>query len=283
MRRICGCRYCWIDGGTRACGSVKDGRSAGFVINKFFKCFIISGGGNSPLRRPLRAPCRMHWELRKRWYKSHPQNNGSTSFSLTSGHPRQTSCSTQKVRTRYVLVSICWFHFFFKAPPYSPEVQLFAGELFFNDTSCFDSRSQYILLSRKIVRLTDSVHFIEVADGGRTNRNSNHASDMKSSLYINTKLPLRFYIVSVPVADMDSLASRVVQLVLSSSLKGGLHTRIFPQLLDDISQLRRHCTFLDGVWQVLQLLCILLQKNRDLFAPAQSFYWIYLTFYVSEY
>lgn len=68
-------------------------------------------------------------------------------------------------------------------------------------------------------------------------------------------------IVSVPVADMDSLASRVVQLVLSSSVKGGLHTRICPQLLDDISQLRGHCAFLNGVWQVLQLLCILLWFN----------------------
>lgn len=104
MRRICGCRYCWIDGETRACGSVKVGKSAGFVINRFFKCFIISGGSNSPLRRPLRAPCHMHWELRKIWYKSHPQNNGSTSFSLTSGHRRQTFCSPQKVRTKSDLV-----------------------------------------------------------------------------------------------------------------------------------------------------------------------------------
>lgn len=46
-----------------------------------------------------------------------------------------------------------------------PEVQLFAGELFFNDTSCLDSRSQHVLLSGEIVRLADSVHFAEVAVG----------------------------------------------------------------------------------------------------------------------
>lgn len=50
-----------------------------------------------------------------------------------------------------------------------PEVQLFAGKLFFNDTSCFDSRSQHILLSREVVWLADSVHFIEVAKDGKTN------------------------------------------------------------------------------------------------------------------
>lgn len=59
----------------------------------------------------------------------------------------------------------------------SPEVQLFAGELFFDDTSCFDSRSQHILLGGEVVWLADSLHFIEVADNGRTNRNQ--ASDMK--------------------------------------------------------------------------------------------------------
>lgn len=56
----------------------------------------------------------------------------------------------------------------------------------------------------------------------------------------------------------DSLASRVVQLVLGGSLEGALHARVFPQLLDDISQFSRHRTFLNGVCQVLQLLCILL-------------------------
>lgn len=34
---------------------------------------------------------------------------------------------------------------------YIPEVQLFAGELFFNDTSCLDSRSQHVLLSGEVV------------------------------------------------------------------------------------------------------------------------------------
>lgn len=58
-----------------------------------------------------------------------------------------------------------------------PEVQLFAGELFFDDTGCFDSRSQHILLSGEVFWLADSLHFVEVADNGRTN--SNQASDMK--------------------------------------------------------------------------------------------------------
>lgn len=54
----------------------------------------------------------------------------------------------------------------------SPEVQLFAGELFFDDTSCFDSRSQHILLGWEVFRFADSVHFVEVADGWQEKRNS---------------------------------------------------------------------------------------------------------------
>lgn len=54
-------------------------------------------------------------------------------------------------------------------------------------------------------------------------------------------------LAQVAVVDVDSLASRVVQLVLSSSVEAALHTRVFPQLLDNISQLRGHCAFLDGV------------------------------------
>lgn len=79
----------------------------------------------------------------------------------------QTMCPKYQsaVRFQYLLVS----HFYSRPPHYSPEVQLFAGELFFNDTSCFDSRSQYILLSGKVVWLANSVHFIQVADNDRTN------------------------------------------------------------------------------------------------------------------
>ena len=52
---------------------------------------------------------------------------------------------------------------------------------------------------------------------------------------------------SIPVIDVDSLASRVVQLELSSSLKAGLHAGVSPQLLDDVSQLRGHRAFFNGV------------------------------------
>lgn len=65
------------------------------------------------------------------------------------------------------------------------------------------------------------------------------------------------------VFSRDSLASGVVQLVLSSSLVGGLHTRVLPQLLDDIGQLRGHRSFFDGVWQVLQLLCVFLWSQTQ--------------------
>lgn len=61
---------------------------------------------HSPLHRPLPAPCRMHWELRRRWCRSHPRNNGSTSSSLTSGHQHQTSCSSNRVRVS--CLSLCY-------------------------------------------------------------------------------------------------------------------------------------------------------------------------------
>ena len=51
-----------------------------------------------------------------------------------------------------------------------PEVQFFASELFFNDTSGLDSRPQHILLIRKIVGLADSVHVREVAVNGKFTR-----------------------------------------------------------------------------------------------------------------
>lgn len=66
--------------------------------------------------------------------------------------------------------------------------------------------------------------------------------------------PLRYSVTP----SRDSLSSRVVKLELSSSLEGGLHASVFPQLLDDLAQLGRHCAFLNGVRQVLQLLSILL-------------------------
>lgn len=62
----------------------------------------VNGVCDSPLRHPLQAPCHMHWELRRRWCMSHPRNNGSTSFSLTSGHPHRTSCSPHKVGVEWV-------------------------------------------------------------------------------------------------------------------------------------------------------------------------------------
>lgn len=62
--------------------------------------------------------------------------------------------------TRFPSICKCWS---------SPEVQLFAGELLFNNTSCFDSRSQHVLLGGHVVRETDPVHFAEVAEGVRTN------------------------------------------------------------------------------------------------------------------
>lgn len=46
-------------------------------------------------------------------------------------------------------------------------MQLFAGELFFDDTGGFDSRPQHILLGGHVVRLANSLHFIEVAENGR--------------------------------------------------------------------------------------------------------------------
>lgn len=42
-------------------------------------------------------------------------------------------------------------------------MQLTAGELFFNDTSGFDSRSQHVLFSGHVVELADSVQFVEIA------------------------------------------------------------------------------------------------------------------------
>jgi len=42
-------------------------------------------------------------------------------------------------------------------------MELFAAELFLNDTSSLDSRSQHILLSREVVGFADSVHFGQVA------------------------------------------------------------------------------------------------------------------------
>lgn len=75
-----------------------------------------------------------------------------------------------------------------------PEVQLFAGELFFNDTSRFDSRSQHILLSRHVVWLADSLQFIEVAEVG-TREGSHYmlkwlhlVFEMKSHWNIQVKL-----------------------------------------------------------------------------------------------
>lgn len=47
----------------------------------------------------------------------------------------------------------------------------------------------------------------------------------------------------ITVIDMHLLASRVVKLVLSSSIEASLHTRVLPQLLDDVSQLSGHCAF----------------------------------------
>lgn len=167
----------WRDSCMRFC-EVRNEQGELLADKSRFKYFVIAQLGlHLPLRRPLRAPCRMHWELRKKWCRSHPRNNGSTSFSLTSGRPRQTSCSPHKVRTdsvrqclpgchsavRLVLVS----DFCSASSCDSPEVQLFAGELFFNDTGGFDSRSQHILLSGEVVWVADSVHFIEVAEDGR--------------------------------------------------------------------------------------------------------------------
>lgn len=45
-------------------------------------------------------------------------------------------------------------------------MQLFAGELFFDDAGGFDSRSQHVLLGGHVVRLADSLHFVEVAEDG---------------------------------------------------------------------------------------------------------------------
>lgn len=60
-------------------------------------------------------------------------------------------------------------------------MQLFAGELFFDDTGGFDSRSQHILLGGHVVRLADSVHFVEVAEDGRK-RGPQSGQAMKSHL-----------------------------------------------------------------------------------------------------
>lgn len=81
-----------------------------------------------------------------------------------------------------------------------PEVQLFAGELFFNDTSCFDSRSQHVLLSGEVVWLADSVHFIEVAESKQHN---SQASDMKSSLSTNTKPAASLVLRVTPPLDQS--------------------------------------------------------------------------------
>lgn len=47
----------------------------------------------------------------------------------------------------------------------TPEVELFATELFLNDTSGLDSRSQHILFGGEVVRFANSVHFVQVAVG----------------------------------------------------------------------------------------------------------------------
>lgn len=98
-QRICGCRCCWIDGGTRACGSERSWRNRvtfklQTVIIQYFLIQLFDL--DSPLRRPLQAPCRMHWALHRKWCRSHPRNNGSTSFSLTSDLPHQTFCRPHK-------------------------------------------------------------------------------------------------------------------------------------------------------------------------------------------
>lgn len=71
MQRICGCRYCWIDGGTRACGSVMD-RDEQRVSNKLAKLWQViihdqivglplttSSSSTSTMSYALRAPQKM--------------------------------------------------------------------------------------------------------------------------------------------------------------------------------------------------------------------------------
>lgn len=89
----------------------------------------------------------------------HTESHNKVSQSASPGYHDAVRCR------QFLLVSD-----FCSGPPCDlPEVQLFAGELFFNDTSCFDSRSQHVLLSGEVFWLADSVHFIEVADDGRAN------------------------------------------------------------------------------------------------------------------
>ena len=274
-------------------------------------CWIPASRPHSPLHRPLPGPCRTRWEHRRRWCRSRPRSSGSTSSSPTSDLPHQTSCWTTRKS---------WApHRLYRALPGPPvwalpEVQLFAGELFFDDTGGFDSRSQHVLLGGHVVRLADPLHFIEVAAGGKergqqwVSARTGGAISSGSTPYHNgqthpavsggkcTAAAFNFDPSSVPCLALntifwlfndnehfsvncdpaedifprdwplwhsiapgrDSLSSRVVQLELSRSVEGGLHAGVFPQLLDDIAQLLRHCAFLDGVRQVLQLLSVLL-------------------------
>lgn len=133
-------------------------------------------------------------------------------------------------------------------------MQLFAGELFLDDTSRLDSRSQHVLLGGEVFRLADSVHFVEVAE--KTNKQKKRKPS--GAVYTQTAAPPS----SFSSSQGDSLAGRVVQLVLSSSVEGGLHAGVLPQLLDDVGQLGGHRAFLDGVRQVLQLLGVLLRDGR---------------------
>lgn len=67
VQRTCGCRYCWIDGATRACGSEKVQKKWWASLTELKRLSYSSGCPNSPLHRPLPGPCRMHWEPHRRW------------------------------------------------------------------------------------------------------------------------------------------------------------------------------------------------------------------------
>lgn len=65
-----------------------------------------------------------------------------------------------------------------------------------------------------------------------------------------------------PVLFRDLLGRWVIELVLNSSVKAGLHPSILPEPFDDFHQFRGHGALLNGVRQVIELPPIILQDRN---------------------
>lgn len=65
-----------------------------------------------------------------------------------------------------------------------------------------------------------------------------------------------------PVLFRDLLGRWVIELVLYSSVKAGLHPSILPEPFDDFHQFRGHGSLLNGVRQVIELPPIILQDRN---------------------